>query len=247
MLVTVYFRRMSEATKHQQELIEYFEAAFNRVHGELRNGTGLPDGEFANVLSEYEKKRSGWPHGNELRRIAKLRNTIIHDKFKPYEYIAVPTDTVIARLEHIERSLISPKTVYSEFRRTEVVRVQLDETVDAVLQKVYHLDFSQFPVYHKERFVGLLTENGITRWLADYAQNHDSILLLTDATVQNVLEKEERRSNFKFVARTMTLDEAVYAFRSVPDLEAVLVTANGKEHEKLLGIGTHWDITSYTA
>ena len=245
--VVTILKQMSEITNHQQDLIERFEAIFNRIHGELRKGTDRPDGGFIAVLNEYGNKRKWWPHKTELARIADLRNIIVHDKFKPYEYIAVPTDTVIARLEHIEKSSVSPRTACSEFRRAEVIRVKLNETVDDVLKKVYHLDFSQFPVYDGERFVGLLTENGITRWLADYAQNHDSILLFTDATVQNVLEKEERRSNFKFVPRTMTIDEVIYAFKNRQDLEAVLVTANGQEHEKLLGIGTRWDITSYLA
>ena len=62
--------------------------------------------------------------------------------------------------------------------------------------------------------------------------------------MQDVLEKEERRSNFVFVARSVTLDEVTYAFGTKPNLEAVLVTENGKEHEKLLGIATRWDLTS---
>ena len=236
---------MTDLKENQNDLIQRFEAAFNSIDRELRNRTGQNDDKpFFGVTRDYELMAKGWSHGNTLRRIAKLRNAIVHDKVEPYNYPAIPTESVIEKLEAIKRSLTSPKTAYSEFRRSEVVKVYTHQTLEEVLKEIYQRDFSQFPVYDGSRFVGLLTENGITRWLADYAQNRDSILLLTDTAVQDVLEKEERRSNFVFVARSVTLDEVTYAFGTKPNLEAVLVTENGKEHEKLLGIATRWDLTS---
>ena len=103
-------------------------------------------------------------------------------------------------------------------------------------------DFSQFPVYQEHCFAGLLTENGITRWLATHVVKKLSLVELDDVSVEEVLENEEKRINYRFASRDMPVDDIKGLFSTMEMIEAVLITASGKESERLLGIATRWDI-----
>jgi len=63
------------------------------------------------------------------------------------------------------RRLSAPELVIPRFQR-DVTRISHRDTLVHVLNLVRKNDFSQFPVYREGRFVGLITENGITRWMA---------------------------------------------------------------------------------
>jgi len=227
----------------QERLLERFVAAYNRIDSELHKRTG-EKGTFSYVLNRYREHKRGWHDGAELKRLSELRNVIVHEKTEAYRYAAIPTPEVVDRIEAIYERLTSPKTAYSEFHQNEVVKVETETTVDEILKIIHRHDFSQFPVYNANGFVGLLTENGITRWLSSYVQNHESLVELEDAKVKDLLALEGKQSNYAFVGREETLDEVIYLFGENPLLEAALITQSGRKHEKLIGIATRWDIIS---
>jgi predicted transcriptional regulator len=111
-----------------------------------------------------------------------------------------------------------------------------------VLKIIDERDYSQFPVYADKRFRGLLTENGVTRWLARHVAKTLSLVELDEIPIGHVLQNEEERKNHQFVSRNMRVDDVSALFAKQALLEAVLLTASGKESEKLLGIATRWDI-----
>jgi CBS domain-containing protein len=88
----------------------------------------------------------------------------------------------------------------------------------------------------------LLTENGVTRWLAGHVVRTLSLVELDDIRVEQVLRNEEERRNYHFVPRDVRVDDVSALFAKQALLEAALITTNGKETEKLLGIATRWDI-----
>ena len=89
---------------------------------------------------------------------------------------------------------------------------------------------------------GLLTENGITRWLAHHVDTKFSTVELDDVPVKAVLQNEEMLKTCCFVAGDIRVDDVSALFASHGELEAVLITTQGKESEPLLGIATRWDI-----
>lgn len=234
---------MYKLSDEEQRLLERFLAAYNRIDRELHELTG-EEGTFSYVLDRYREQKRSWRDSDELKLLSRLRNVIVHDRTEAYRYAAIPTPEVVDRIEAIHERLASPKTAYSEFHQNEVVEVKTETTVDEVLRIIYRHDFSQFPVYDANSFVGLLTENGITRWLSGYVQNHESLVELEDAKVKDLLTTEGKQTNYAFVRREETLDEIIYLFRENPLLEAALITQSGKKHEKLIGIATRWDIIS---
>ena len=109
------------------------------------------------------------------------------------------------------------------------------------------LDFSQFPIYDTQNsFVGLLTENGITRWLANKVVHGGEEAVNLTEPVSNALKAQknldQQSNNYLFVSQDMLVGQAIRIFSSKPSLEAMLITQTGAKTEKPQGIITRYDI-----
>jgi predicted transcriptional regulator len=154
----------------------------------------------------------------------------------------VPLASVVLRVEAIYQHLVSPRRAIPAFARRVAV-ISADDALSEALRLAADQSYSQLPVYRRGRFLGLLTENGITRWLAEHAvARAETPLDLARVPVSDVLDTEERRHNVDFVSRDESVDQLLHLFVRHPTLEAVLITEHGDPAEALLGIATRWDI-----
>jgi CBS domain-containing protein len=226
----------------QLDRIERFINAYNAIDRYLReyfrSEKYVP---FSQLVREYRGKNVYWRDDDELQVFADLRNYLVHERTEMYQYLSVPTPGVVEQIEGIRDRLIAPERVFPAFRR-KVVTVQAGDSLMQVLATIAHEGFSQFPVYEGERFTGLLTESGITRWLAGRASRKLDQLDLDEVTVAEVLVKEDGRRNCLFVPRDLPLLEAAGLFAQKRMLEALLITETGRETQTLLGIVTRWDM-----
>jgi len=230
-------------SEEQMNLVEEFIAAYNGIDQYLRKALRREQSvPYSVLLSEYARSHSYWKDtADYLRMIGDLRNCIIHGRTKPYDYLAIPTRTMIERLFVILERLKNPERVIPKFRR-KVKTVLVSDPIAEVLKAISKTDYSQFPVYAGKNFEGLLTENGITRWLARHVSNELSTVDLTEITVGDTLKNEEKRKNWSFIPRSMTVDELKETFAANSLLEATLITENGNPSESFLGIATRWDM-----
>ena len=226
-------------------LIERFLVAFNALDSHLQRvlGNESPNS-FRSAVDLYARRHKWWRDAELLRTCAGLRNILVHDKFEPYEYPCVPTEALVTRLEAARDRLLHPQRAIPKFGR-DVVTVQNSDSLAHVLRLVHSLKYSHFPVYEYSKstakFRGVLTENGITRWLAQHSAQDDSLIDLADEPVSAVLLLEEKRHNYEFAEQQARVEEILYRFHENTYLEAVLLTAHGHENEKLVGIVTRWD------
>jgi predicted transcriptional regulator len=228
--------------KDQLDLIQHFEADYNSIDQFLRKSLDSNrQAPFSYLVSEYSGRHSGWQDADLLRMTAEVRNAIVHGKTEPYRYVAIPTPAVVLKLKASKERLINPSRVFPTFQR-KVETILLQDSLSQVLRIIAQRDYSQFPVYDADRFRGLLTENGITRWLAHHITVQLSLVDLDDVPVKQVLRNEEKRKTYHFVGRDTHVDDVRGLFSSHEILEAVFITANGKESEGLLGIATRWDM-----
>lgn len=197
---------------------------------------------FTTLVSKNSDKHGGWPDAELFRTIAAVRNATVHWRTEPYRYVAVPTPEIARRLQSCREPLTNPVRAIPKFQGP-VKMVSVSDTLTQVLRIIKERDYSQFPVFENGLFRGLLTENGITRWLAHHVATELSLIELDDVTVNQVLENKEPRTNYKFVPRDMRVDDLSLLFASHELLEAVLITWKGVEKEKLMGIATRWDMT----
>ena len=229
-------------SREQLDLIQRSEADFNGIEQFLHAALGIEEHEtFTQLVNNYAKSHAGWGDAELLKRIAKIRNVIVHDKTEPFHYPVVPTRAINEKLRKCKERLITPARALPTFERT-VEKISMNDTLTRVLKTINHRDYSQFPVYEDKRFLGMLTENGVTRWLARHVVTTLSLVELDEIFVLHVLQSEEARNNHQFVAGDMRVDEVTALFARQTLLEAVLITATGKHTEDLLGIATRWDI-----
>jgi predicted transcriptional regulator len=229
-------------SREQIDLIQRFEADFNAVEHSLCVALGIEQYErFTHLVRKYAKSHGGWGDAELLIRIAKIRNLIVHDKTEPFRYGIVPAPATAEELRKCKERLINPARALPTFQRMVEI-ISIHDTLTRVLKIIDQRDYSQFPVYEDKRFRGLLTENGVTRWLARHVAKTISLVELDDIPVSQVLQSEEERKNHQFVPHDMRVDDVSTLFAKQALLEAVLVTSSGKETEELLGIATRWDI-----
>lgn len=226
----------------QIDLIEQFEADYNAIDKHLRSELKRDSTtSFSALISDYSRKHKAWRDAGLLRTISEVRNAIVHGKLEPYRYVAIPTPAIVEDLSACRDRLLNPDRVVPQFQR-DVTTVSSQDSLATVMKLIAEKQFSQFPVRDDLRFRGLLTENGITRWLANHVTNEISLVELEDIKVEQVLEDEESRNNCLFVARDKKVEDVIAMFSEMPMLEAVIITASGREPESYLGIVTRWDI-----
>ncbi len=228
---------------HQLDLIQQFEADYNAIDHFLRKALNVDKiVSFTHLVNEYSRRHGGWRDADLLRRLAEVRNAIVHEKLEPYSYLAVPTLSTVKEIQACRERLTKPALVIPTFqRKVEVLSIQ--DSLGQALRIIAKRDYSQFPVYEDRRFKGLLTENGITRWIANHVVDKDlSLIDVDEVPVKEVLSQENEERNFRFVPRDMRVDDIRGLFSTQPVLEAVLVTASSKDSEALLGIATRWNI-----
>lgn len=221
-----------------------FLAAFNEIEKTLK--TSLPNTHgyrpFASMISDLKRTNAVVrKYETDLREFADLRNAIVHERTDPNYVIAEPHESTVRKIQFILGELTNPERIYPKFRRS-VETLSLETSVGQALSLIRDFAYSQFPVYDNGTCIGLITDNGITRWLAHHVE--EDLISLSESTISEVLELEENTQRFKFMNIHMTVYDAKEVFNTPSDLplSAILITQNGRAQESLLGIITPWDI-----
>ncbi|WP_407371476.1 CBS domain-containing protein [Carnobacterium sp.] len=221
---------------------ERFIASFNRIH----NFLSFSDNEkeykkpFYRLLDENENRNPAVKkYKNDLQVFADLRNVMVHKKLIPNTYIAQPTDKVVKHIEQIEDEIKSPEKVYPLFKR-DVVQFNFDDLFTKVLKTINERKFTHFPVYKDKKLIGLLTEKGITMWLAN--QLEDEMIYLKKTMVEEIVLEDTRKNNYLFIKKNMSVEIAADLLKNDRRLDALLITENGKVSESPLGIITPSDL-----
>ena len=228
--------------RRDRRRVDEFVRCYNEIDAELRRLLRKTKKiSFVDLVAEFERSGCTRKDTDLLRRVAGLRNFIIHEPKKDDDFCAVPTELMLADLLAFSQRLLAPERVIPRFAK-RVETVSPSDSLSHVLHRIAHRDFSQFPVDSNRRFMGLLTENGITRWLAKHIQRALSLVELDEVFVAELLREEEQRNNCAFIGPDVAVDAARSMFREEETLEAVLITENGQRSESPLGILTRWDM-----
>lgn len=233
---------LDELRSSPEELarIERFIAAYNSIDDYLQRFMPSPQ-TFRSAVDAFFKRHPWWQDAETLRVFASLRNFLVHEKTRPFDYPAVPSEAATREIERIRDRLISPARLRDQFER-DVVTLAPDEPLRRALELIEHSGHSRFPVYQGHHYFGLLTENGIARALAKSVASNQPFD--AEASVRSVLPRETRRHNHRFATPETSVAEAAFWFQANTFLEAVLITDNGHEDGKLRGIVTRGDIAA---
>lgn len=226
--------------ENQQQ--DRFLKAYNTIDSQLREALGLDRTvPFGEVTRRYRDAHPRWQRRySQLRPLADLRNLLTHENRQESSTFALPTSLAVSTIEAIAHELISPERAIPRFER-EVSQLEVSDSLAEAAELMRDKDYSQFPVYESGRFVGVLTERGLARWLVGRVGSC-SIVEFEDEKVESALQREEDRPYFKFARREAPVGEIAEMFAINFELEVVLITESGRANQKTLGIATPWDI-----
>lgn len=237
-------------TAEERVRIDTFLAAFTEVEAVLQSRLGVnATTKFSRLVSDYRQQNPLWQaDADDLDHYAQIRNFLTHERTVEYGYPVAVTPRSVDGLRAILDRLKSPIPVGKRFRR-EVVTVTPDRSLVDVLGLAFENSFSQFPVVEGDRFLGVVTENEITRWLGRQVKAGKIDIALGGVTVLQVMrEREEDRPQvFDFRRLDDPEQEVMGLFQQRAGLEVVLLTESGGRDKPLQGIITQWDAARYPA
>jgi predicted transcriptional regulator len=132
----------------------------------------------------------------------------------------------------------------------DMIFFQMEESIEDVINGIRTYNYSRYPVYHDGFCVGLLTAKGIVKWLAERMMG--SIVDLSHVKIKDVFQNEKVHP-LAFASKSSTIFDVEELFERYHqkklDLEAIIITENGRKDEAPLGIVTAWDLIEidYTA
>lgn len=135
----------------------------------------------------------------------------------------------------IRKELENPTTIHSFVRDTSVLVAEVDDPLRNALGSMIAHSFSQVPVYKSNEYAGLLTTNSVARWLASQIDDSGE-LFLEGVSVGTVLDFAEGFERAEHVKRRESVASIVERMMKVNRPVAMIVTENGLQAEKPLGV-----------
>lgn len=224
----------------QANYLQFIES-FNKIHKYLMKYTNSDDNvSFSDLLYRSKAHPMLNLYLDDLHVFRKLRNIIVHQTDDFEKIIAMPSEESVLRIQFIENQLIDPVKV--NVLNKEVIQFQGSDSIRGALLKSSEKGFFKFPIYENNKFLGLVTERGIAKWLQKEA-NAETITI--DEKMLDLLPYE-KEGKYQFVEENTTIYEAWDIFKSESSLpRALLVTKNGSELEKIEAIITLDDLIHY--
>lgn len=188
------------------------------------------------VSNASRQNRYVYLNKDTFQILGDLRNFLSHGNQND---LVIVTDEALKLIEDVHTQVLRPKTAF-DIKSNDVAFFQESSTLAAILELIKIKDYTKFPVKNDEKeIVGLLTSNGITHWLSQHAEA--KTFSIDDTTARDILALDENKNNFSFIKQDATIYEAEAEFKD-KNIEALLVTQNGKNIEPILGIITRFDI-----
>lgn len=232
----------------KQENVSEFMHVFNElqkvVAAQLKED---PDTNFGSLIYAAEEKQDKvvLTYRSQLDLYRRFRNILVHSTINENESIADPSQSLIDEMKQILEKIKHPKTV-SDLFLEKVIHFNLKDPLSDVLEAIKDNQISQFPVFQERRLVGMISENGITNFLAHSIK--DDWISISGTTIEEVLENDHERDSYEIIPANQSIFdiEAIYSRKIEEGIIAyfLLIAKDGKvtEPSDLLGIITPWDI-----
>ncbi len=223
---------------------EAFLAHFSAIESWLRQ-----QAEADRSISFYQlveraasRNRAVARYRDDLKEFADLRNAIVHERTDGH-VIAEPNNLAVTDLERLRSTLLNPPTVIPKFQIAVRLRTATDSVGDAVTE-MRDGSFSQLPILSNGKVVALLTSETVVRWLASEVLNQ--LVSPWETSIEQVLPYTEDQDHYCFLSRRATMLDALSRFEDFAargkDLDAILISQDGKPEQQLLGILTLYDL-----
>jgi hypothetical protein len=211
-----------------------FMSAYNEIEEHLKRELGNPGKPLKALLNDaVEGNHVTAQQRQALHPLMTLRNAISHGSYHRHLRIAEPVEEAVAGLELLRESILRPALAREVLPARSVVGFQASDPLSTLLQAVAANNYSQFPIYRQREYVGLLTTNAVTRWLA--VQITTGSQVTPDVPLEDMLHFIEMDERAAFLPSDTKASDVVARLSpsddgSPPHL-AVILTPGGLTHE----------------
>ncbi|GAA3721465.1 CBS domain-containing protein [Salinicoccus jeotgali] len=253
-------------TKRQEEFL----LSFNELHKFLQNELAveffkskrgrskesdheITFSECIHTINERYKNTSLGQYVDQLHLINNFRNTIVHDYTKEFYDIADPSDHTMEIIRKVYNYFVKPtaiKKYINDKKYGEPITLSSETDLSKVLKLISKYKYSQFPVFDKDTLRGMITDTGITNFIAN--KNDEGGIIFEDETVADLIKDdagfEENKDSYTILYVEDELYRVIDAFVNIEALNKyVLISKSGSEtfrtKKDLIGIFTAADIT----
>lgn len=196
-------------------------------------------------LANYQKDKVISTYMDSLQFYREFRNLLTHKTISGKEAIAIPSDLLIKEIEDITEKIKHPKKVKDLFL-SKVITFQQTDKLSSVLKIVKEKSYSQFPVFNHNELVGVISEKGITNFLAHSIS--DDGVVIKDTTIKDIISTHEEKNLYEVIPSDKSIFdiEAIFNNRIKEGKTAYVLLISKNNHiqssDDIVGIITPWDI-----
>ncbi len=191
------------------------------------------DKSYKHIVRRYDE---------EIEVINRLRNVVAHENVLDGAPIADPRADIIKLLDEIFEAFARPMTVLDRKSATAPFVFSEREPITKALKYMGEHDFSQIVIEKKGRY-GFLRREDIAVWLEGLAES-ERVPVLSEVSIGELLGDETHKKCH--IAKDATVYEALAWFQEEDQgYPALMITENGRDYERPLGILTPMDLIDY--
>lgn len=225
---------------------EVFLSTYNKLDNHLRKMDNAENyASFTSVVKRLKNNHRIIRHYHKkLIEYNELRNAIVHDRIDG-TVIAEPNDFAVKDFGKIYDNISSPKQI-NEVCAHKVKCLNQKNKLIVALNLMKDHDYSQIPIYENKSFVGMLNAETITLWMAH--QSSQEGINLSETKISEVLTYRNQYRKTIFKSRDSDIFEILNIYKNnvhePKQIDAIVITHNGKPTEKPLTIVTDYDLPS---
>lgn len=181
------------------------------------------------VVRRYEDK---------LIDYARLRNAIIHNSNEE-RIIAEPHDDVVMDIERIADLISRPPLAFEDIATKNVLVLDGNISLRKAIETIFKTGFKTIPICENETIIGVITAGRIVNILGAVVEKDGDLDDFTNKTpVSSVISEQDVDKVFTIRSKNLTVQEALDLFYHNRKLLAIVITKNGNNLERPIGILT---------
>ncbi len=185
------------------------------------------------VVRKYEE---------DLIDYGRLRNAIIHNGNRKY-VIAEPHDDVVVKIEKLAELISEPPLAIDRVGNREVITINQDMSIGKAMELMARTGYSNLPTYDGDKLIGILNGRKLINILGSkLAEGMNLQEFVENTTVGTIIQDMGDDYYFMLADEDLTIDEAMNYFENNRKLLIILITKNGKDSSRPLGIISSADI-----
>ena len=179
---------------------------------------------------------------DDLIDYSRLRNAIVHSGNES-DIIAEPHTNVVEKLEHIAKLICTPPRAVDSICKKDVLVVNARDTVKSVVEMISKSGYSNLPVYENDKLIGIANGQRLLDAIGKAMLNSRKIdEFCQNMTIGEIVSNQISDTYFALADENITLEQALNTFYRNRKVLVILITKNGSDFEKPLGIVSVADI-----